>query len=136
MHVLPTHGLPPARYGHTCVAINGVLYMFGGKLTGGNETNELWAMEKHVWRLLPRRGNVPSARSFHAAVAVGPWMLVFGGVCEGVANNQLYLFNSGTSRWSWEAVACMHRCMRLYRCASVPISCVCRCVDVCVLALV
>jgi N-acetylneuraminic acid mutarotase len=74
---------PPARYGHTQVAINGKVYVFGGSYAG-SARNELYAFDVDTgcWTNLstPASGSVPGARMEHSAVALDGKMYVYGGV--------------------------------------------------------
>lgn len=71
-----------ARDGHSACIINDAMYVFGGY-------EENWYHFNHdvfklnlttmTWTCLPCNGNLPLARDFHSATAIGDLMFIFGG---------------------------------------------------------
>ncbi|XP_044169184.1 attractin-like protein 1 isoform X2 [Acropora millepora] len=71
--------VPSQRYGHSMIAYNGSLYLFGGRI-GQLATDELWAFDTRtlVWSLPPRKGT-PLPVAGHTATLVGSTMIVLFG---------------------------------------------------------
>ncbi|KAK2572510.1 Attractin-like protein 1 [Acropora cervicornis] len=71
--------VPSQRYGHSMIAYNGSLYLFGGRI-GQLATDELWSFDTRtlIWSLLPRKGS-PLPVAGHTATLVGSTMIVLFG---------------------------------------------------------
>lgn len=79
----PSFHFQTARHSHTAVAWEGSLILFGGELSTGFLTND-------VWMYLPREGywqelvplnttKVPPGLAGHASAVIDEWLYVFGG---------------------------------------------------------
>ncbi|XP_013413194.1 leucine-zipper-like transcriptional regulator 1 isoform X2 [Lingula anatina] len=96
-HIL--RGAPPPpekRYGHTMVAYDRHLYVFGGA-TGQTLPNELhcFDLDSENWSIIEPSvdSQVPSGRLFHASAVVGDAMYVFGGTVDNnVRSGEIYRF--------------------------------------------
>lgn len=96
-HIL--HGAPPPpekRYGHTMVAFDRHLYVFGGA-TGQTLPNDLhcFDLDSQTWSIVEPSLNsqVPAGRLFHAASVVGDAMYIFGGTVDNIVRSgEMYRF--------------------------------------------
>ncbi|XP_076107039.1 leucine-zipper-like transcriptional regulator 1 [Mytilus galloprovincialis] len=96
-HIL--HGAPPPpekRYGHTVVAFDRNLYVFGGA-TGQTLPNDLhcFDLDSQTWSVIYPSSNsqVPTGRLFHAASVVGDAMYIFGGTVDNIVRSgEMYRF--------------------------------------------
>jgi hypothetical protein len=73
--------LPCGRYGHSLVAYNGKLYLFGGR-TKETFLNDLWEydIESNIWRQPETNPILPSTRYRHSATIIDEhFMIVIGG---------------------------------------------------------
>ncbi|XP_012940916.1 leucine-zipper-like transcriptional regulator 1 [Aplysia californica] len=90
---------PEKRYGHTMVAFDRHLYVFGGA-TGQTLPNELhcFDLDSQTWSITEpaRQGDtpqIPAGRLFHAAGVVGEAMYIFGGTIDNnVRSGEIYRF--------------------------------------------
>ena len=94
---------PPARVGHAQTAVDGKLFVFGGRTgvdMGETALDDLWSFcpVKSAWRQLSA-GSPPSARSFHASAAAGSKLYVFGGCGAGVRLADLHEFDTASGAW-------------------------------------
>ncbi|XP_017775634.1 PREDICTED: leucine-zipper-like transcriptional regulator 1 [Nicrophorus vespilloides] len=96
-HILRGAPPPPARrYGHTMVAFDRHLYVFGGA-ADNTLSNDLhcFDLDSQTWSVvLPAAESiVPSGRLFHAAAVVGDAMFIFGGTVDNnVRSGEMYRF--------------------------------------------
>ncbi|KAF2894638.1 hypothetical protein ILUMI_11536 [Ignelater luminosus] len=96
-HILRGAPPPPARrYGHTMVAFDRHLYVFGGA-ADSTLSNDLhcFDLDSQTWSvILPAADSfVPSGRLFHAAAVVGDAMFIFGGTVDNnVRSGEMYRF--------------------------------------------
>ncbi|XP_022913249.1 leucine-zipper-like transcriptional regulator 1 homolog [Onthophagus taurus] len=96
-HILRGAPPPPARrYGHTMVAFDRHLYVFGGA-ADSTLSNDLhcFDLDTQTWSIvLPSLESiVPSGRLFHAAAVVGNAMYIFGGTIDNnVRSCEMYRF--------------------------------------------
>lgn len=96
-HIL--RGAPPPpekRYGHTMVAYDRHLYVFGGA-TGQTLPNDLhcFDLDSQTWSIIEpsRDSQVLSGRLFHAAAVVADAMYIFGGTVDNnVRSGEIYRF--------------------------------------------
>ncbi|CAI9744254.1 leucine-zipper-like transcriptional regulator 1 [Octopus vulgaris] len=96
-HIL--RGAPPPpekRYGHTMVAYDRHLYVFGGA-TGQTLPNDLhcFDLDSQTWSVIEpsRDSQVPTGRLFHAAAVVADAMYIFGGTVDNnVRSGEIYRF--------------------------------------------
>nr|CAD7432548.1 unnamed protein product [Timema monikensis] len=96
-HILRRAPPPPARrYGHTMVAFDRYLYVFGGA-ADSTLPNDLhcFDLETQNWSVLKPSfdSQVPSGRLFHAAAVIGDAMYIFGGTVDNnVRSGEMYRF--------------------------------------------
>ncbi|XP_061188835.1 uncharacterized protein LOC133197011 [Saccostrea echinata] len=87
---------PEKRYGHTMVAFDRHLYVFGGA-TGQTLPNELHSfdLDSQTWSITEPAPNsqIPAGRLFHAAAVVDDAMYVFGGTVDNIVRSgEMYRF--------------------------------------------
>lgn len=96
-HILRGAPPPPARrYGHSMVAFDRHLYVFGGA-ADSTLSNDLhcFDLDSQTWSvILPDiESFVPSGRLFHAAAVVGDAMFIFGGTVDNnVRSGEMYRY--------------------------------------------
>lgn len=94
-HILRGAPPPPARrYGHSMVAFDRHLYVFGGA-ADATLSNDLhcFDLDSQTWTVvLPDPESlVPSGRLFHASAVVGDAMFIFGGTVDNnVRSGEMY----------------------------------------------
>jgi len=96
-HIL--RGCPPPptrRYGHTMVAYDRQLYVFGGA-ADNNPSNDVhcFDLDTQSWTVIPPSSDsqVPSGRLFHAGAVVSDAMFIFGGTVENnIRSGEMYRF--------------------------------------------
>jgi len=96
-HIL--RGCPPPptrRYGHTMVAFDRQLYVFGGA-ADNNPSNDVhcFDLDTQAWSVIPPSpdSQLPSGRLFHAGAIVGEAMYIFGGTVENnIRSGEMYRF--------------------------------------------
>ncbi|ETO12870.1 Kelch motif family protein [Reticulomyxa filosa] len=94
---------PCARDRHSLTVVNeDSLLLFGGF---GNEQeflSDLWCFDikAKTWTLLPEQGTVPSPRYEHAAVGIGPFLVVAGGKSSKGGMSDLYVFDWAKQIWN------------------------------------
>ena len=96
-HIL--RGCPPPptrRYGHTMVAYDRQLYVFGGA-ADNNPSNDVhcFDLDTQAWSVIPPSADsqVPSGRLFHAGAVVADAMFIFGGTVENnIRSGEMYRF--------------------------------------------
>ena len=96
-HILRGSPPPPTwRYGHTMVAFDRQLYVFGGA-ADNNLSNDVhcFDLDTQAWSIIPPSpdSQLPSGRLFHAAAIVGEAMFVFGGTIDNnIRSGEMYRF--------------------------------------------
>lgn len=94
-HLLKGTPPPPSRrYGHTMVAHDTHLYVFGG-VADNNLPNDLfwYDLETKTWDVIQATGDVLTGRLFHHADIIDNRMYVFGGTVDNnVRSGELYYF--------------------------------------------
>ena len=96
-HILRKAPSPPARrFGHTMIAYDRHLYVFGGA-ADGILPNDLhcYDLDTQTWSIITPSSDsqIPSGRLFHAAGLVGDAMYVFGGTVDNnVRTKEMYRF--------------------------------------------
>ena len=93
------------RYGHTALAMNNKLYIFGGKTKYLNASymNNLDIFSFAEKKIINSQicGEKPENRKSHIAIFVGGQMLIHGGITdEGRILDDTHLFNLHTSTWT------------------------------------
>ena len=97
-HILRRTPLAPnRRYGHTMVAYDKQLYVFGGA-ADNILPNELHSfdLDSQTWSLVKcdSKSRTPSGRLFHAAAVVGQAMYIFGGTVDNsIRFGEMYKFH-------------------------------------------
>ena len=108
----PGHAVPAARWGHSAVALDGKLILFGGSNTT-HCFNDTWSMELNVendklvatWTLLLDGDKLPAppARAGQTASLVGTSLFIFGGCHISEVFNDVWKLDlrpaSGELRW-------------------------------------
>ncbi|XP_039208131.1 multiple epidermal growth factor-like domains protein 8 [Crotalus tigris] len=98
---------PTARHSHTAVAWEGSLILFGGELSTGFLTNDVWMYlpREGYWReLVPvNTTKFPPGLAGHASAVIDEWLYIFGGrTSVDVFSSHMYRFH--LKRWTWELV--------------------------------
>mmetsp|Transcript_60187 Transcript_60187/g.136076 ORF Transcript_60187/g.136076 Transcript_60187/m.136076 type:complete len:335 (+) Transcript_60187:36-1040(+) len=108
--IQPEGEKPTPRGGHTTVAVDSNLVVFGGTAYGG-EGKFLYFNDVHIfdadtgmWHAIRCKGELPEPRFGHSATLVGNQMFVFGGKGEG---GKLFrdVFFLDLVSWSWVPVS-------------------------------
>ncbi|GFV26886.1 leucine-zipper-like transcriptional regulator 1 [Trichonephila clavipes] len=96
-HILRGAPPPPTRrYGHTMVAFDRHLYVFGGA-ADSTLPNDLhcFDLDSQTWSVIQPSADseIPSGRLFHAAAVIGDAMYIFGGTIDNnVRSGEIYRF--------------------------------------------
>ena len=103
----PAGPVPPARFGHTAVWVDGVgLVIFAGQAGSGSPMADLWAYDPDAdrWHELPSSGDGPAARTGSCA-AVGPdgriW-ISHGATGDGTGVEDTWAYDLNVEGWSDE----------------------------------
>ncbi|KAL6075714.1 Nitrile-specifier protein 5 [Balamuthia mandrillaris] len=99
---LETQGeVPEPRLAHSCVAVDQVLYIFGGRKTDKTELDELLTFDTrtNTWSKLASTSRTPAPRSYHCSVALGKDVYVFGGCGQSGRMNDLWRFDTANNVW-------------------------------------
>lgn len=95
---------PTARVGHGAAAIDGKLYIYGGR-TEVVETSSLddlfcFDLGSHSWtKVEPASSVAPPKRNYHAMTAAGRCLYVFGGCGDKGRLNDLWAYDVDTNVW-------------------------------------
>jgi N-acetylneuraminic acid mutarotase len=94
------HFLPKSCFMKDAVAYDTYCWCAGIEM-GEGSMNDLYSFDSKsgVWSKLDTKGSPPEARSFHAMVAVGSTLYVFGGCGKGGRLNDLHLFDTAALEW-------------------------------------
>ncbi|KAJ8339366.1 hypothetical protein SKAU_G00361520 [Synaphobranchus kaupii] len=102
--VMPQNGqIPPAREGHSLCMVKGKLYLFGGSSVP--QAIEClpgiycFDIDRLTWDNL-KAGGVSMRTLKHSSAAVGDNIYVFGGILDGVATDNLLMFNTVSMTWT------------------------------------
>jgi len=85
---------PQRRYGHTMVAFDRHLYVFGGA-ADNTLPNELhcYDVDFQTWEVVQPSSELPSGRLFHAAAVISDAMYIFGGTVDNnIRSGEMYRF--------------------------------------------
>eukprot|EP01125_Pyxidicula_operculata_P008577 TRINITY_DN286_c2_g1_i1.p1 TRINITY_DN286_c2_g1~~TRINITY_DN286_c2_g1_i1.p1 ORF type:complete len:617 (-),score=142.85 TRINITY_DN286_c2_g1_i1:108-1892(-) len=117
-HLAPTGHIPEGRCGHSACVIDGMMYVFGGRVQVTIKgwlwndftvayRNDLYCYDpkNNHWTLVTPLGFAPTVRSLHTATAVGKKMYIFGGAnSTGYDDSSgfcdLYVYDSALMTWS------------------------------------
>jgi N-acetylneuraminic acid mutarotase len=100
---------PVPRGGHTAVAAEATIVIFGGHSYGGNgkffyyNDTYLFDVDTGVWHNVTCGGELPQARYGHTAVLVGNRMFIFGGKGEKGSLRDIYFLD--LLQWTWVPVS-------------------------------
>ncbi|CAE6444212.1 unnamed protein product [Rhizoctonia solani] len=92
---------PPERLGHTMIAYEKKLYMFGGK-NNATSYNDTWCFgtTTRTWIELESTGSIPPPRAYHTVALVGDAVCVFGGLGERYREiGDTWSFRINEQRW-------------------------------------
>lgn len=97
--------MPSERNAQTAAAIGRKIYIFGGRqgiTMGEGSLNDLHEFDTDTnnWREIQSNDVVPEARSYHAMVAHGDKLYVFGGCGAKGRMNDLHSFDVITNTWT------------------------------------
>jgi len=96
---------PPKRLGHSQIAINNFIYIFGGRQgISMNELplNDLWKFDvlNSKWIEINQYDNIaPSKRSFHTMTAIKNFIYIYGGCGQNGRLSDLHCFDIIHNRW-------------------------------------
>ncbi|XP_078358816.1 attractin-like protein 1 [Oculina patagonica] len=93
---------PSRRYGHSAIAHNSSLYVFGGRIDK-KATSELWAFDTRTlhWNLLPSQADSPLSVAGHTATLVHSKMIVLFGYGPGRGyTDKVQEYDLETGKWS------------------------------------
>ena len=95
--------VPSARSGHSAVAHQGHMYVFGGKSDKSVKLNDLWQfnLQTHTWKRASVVDDVqPEVRSGHSSCVYDNMIIVFGGIYEVTKElNDCYGYSLTEKRW-------------------------------------
>ncbi len=99
---------PSARHGHAIVEFNNEIYMYGGILSDGSHSSELWHYDSqtNIWTLKAQGSSVatPGVSSHALTVVENQWLYLFGGRTQNSEFlSSMYRFNL-LSGDAWEEV--------------------------------
>ncbi|KAG0347154.1 Negative regulator of mitotic exit [Podila humilis] len=98
---LEPNALPPARAGHSAVAHDGKVYIFGGA-DDKYFYNDIWCYDPktNCWDAIPAYGTLPSSRQGHTVTVIDDTMFIFGGMNhQDQLLGDLCTFNFNERRW-------------------------------------
>ncbi len=94
-------------YGHTSVAYNQDIFVFGGQDGNGNLLNSIYQYNTPtgIWSLVSTTGGPPQNRVYHSASIIGSDMFIFGGLGLDSNLNTLYFsdfwqYNVNAQTWT------------------------------------
>ncbi|XP_075440531.1 multiple epidermal growth factor-like domains protein 8 [Ascaphus truei] len=97
---------PAPRHSHVAVEWNGTLVLFGGELSGGALTGDVWVflpVEERWMELTPYSDLHPPPLANHAAAIVDHYLYVFGGrTSRDIFSSRM--FRLDLLSWEWETV--------------------------------
>ncbi|XP_055375614.1 multiple epidermal growth factor-like domains protein 8 isoform X2 [Condylostylus longicornis] len=107
-----TDNRPDARYGHAATKISSGFIIFGGKLSNGSFSNELWfynaSRNGGEWMLRAKKSKLyPPPLTRHTLTAVGEYLYVFGGSLEsGEYSSKIFRirFSLNSNEEQWQEV--------------------------------
>ena len=94
--------MPVGRAGHSANLIDKWIYVFGGRISMNNRTNELWRLNTEaihtsagrIWEKIDCKGNVPSARAAHSSVVVGSQIWIIAGRTDKGLEKDVYILET------------------------------------------
>ncbi len=101
-------GQPDPRWGHSLITFNSSLLLFGGILTNGTLSNQLWsyAIPARKWTLKRVAPSKILPLAFHSAILVdSEWLYIYGGRQEDASHSSnVYRINLAKESPSWQLV--------------------------------
>lgn len=96
--------IPCPRAGHSAVADEKYMYIFGGKNNDDEKLNDLWRFDLHneTWQELKagQGSEIPIGRTGHTMEIYGGHLLIFGGIYETTRElNDCYIYNLEAGVW-------------------------------------
>jgi N-acetylneuraminic acid mutarotase/predicted nucleic acid-binding Zn-ribbon protein len=94
---------PPPRSCHSAAAFGNTVVVFGGRGADGAPLDDLWVfdIQSSTWVQRHVTGSAPSARFYHAAVAAGSKMVVYGGSPDARrAFDDVWVLDTGNWQWA------------------------------------
>uniref|UniRef100_A0A915Q4A1 Uncharacterized protein n=1 Tax=Setaria digitata TaxID=48799 RepID=A0A915Q4A1_9BILA len=90
---LPYGETPTKRVGHTAVAYEGKIYLWGGYCTATSI--------RRTWSVIPSDGDTPPGRTRHTAVVFNDMMIIYGGRDDHAPTlpNDVWAYNFKTRKW-------------------------------------
>nr|CAD7588620.1 unnamed protein product [Timema genevievae] len=96
--------MPFQRYGHTVVALDNLIYLWGGR-NDELACNVLYCLDTVTlkWSIPQVYGKVPGARDGHSACIIDHFMYIFGGFVENIDrfSQDVYMLDLLTFHWSY-----------------------------------
>lgn len=127
--------MPPARFNHTMVEINGKVYLYGGEVADqtGNKSatiengekstaailSDLWRYNdgNNTWEERRAATTKPSARKYHSACQSNGKMYVFGGESDDGVQMDVWEYDPEANTWAEKASASEQN-PKLFHCAT------------------
>ncbi|GFT76361.1 kelch domain-containing protein 3 [Nephila pilipes] len=96
---------PRACYGHSVVAFNGLIYLWGGQsFTLASNTLYCFNTETLSWSIPETSGKWPKVTDGHSACVIGDYMYIFGGYEEDTRSFSDKVFRINLITFNWETV--------------------------------
>ena len=102
----PSSNSPVPRIAHSQAVIGEKIYIFGGRQGITMEESPLndlhyFDVRTETWtEVQPKKGSVPSPRSFHQMVSIDTSLFIFGGCGNDGRMSDLYEFNTTDGSWT------------------------------------
>merc|ERR1712018_255302 len=99
---------PFQRYGHTVVAHEGKIYLFGGR-NDIHSCNNVYCFDTklHQWSRVEAWAKLPTGRDGHSACVIGDAMFIFGGYAESNVANSPDVYKLDLNNFEWTLVRCI-----------------------------
>lgn len=99
---------PYQRYGHTVVAHEDSIYLFGGR-NDEAACNVLYKFDTntYTWSQPKVFGDIPGERDGHSACGIGQFMYVFGGYEEIIERFGQDVYRLDLSTYTWQLLTCI-----------------------------
>ncbi|KAF7201623.1 kelch domain-containing protein 1 [Nothobranchius furzeri] len=99
------------RSGHTAVALDNLLYVWGGYMSVGDEeiflpSDEIWVydLERGIWEVFHMTGQVPPSMSGSCSSSLNGNMYIFGGCDDNGQTNQMYCVDLMDGKYTWKKI--------------------------------
>jgi N-acetylneuraminic acid mutarotase len=99
---------PYQRYGHTVIAYNESIYLFGGR-NDEAACNVLYKFDTNTykWSKPAVQGDIPGERDGHSACVIGQFMYVFGGYEEIIERFGQDVYRLDLATYTWKLLVCI-----------------------------